>query len=230
MKKPVVDYTKFTIKKLSSPEYSHLKWLLFWPVFLAFFLFLEQGFHPAHWHVMHCAADDVMSFNEIFVIPYLLWFPVTFAALGYTILYDTRAFRKLMAFITAGYSIALFTYFVYPNCQILRPTVFERDNFLIFTVKLIYSTDTRTNVCPSIHVIGSLAVLSAMWNTDLCRTALKRFVLAVITLLICIATVFIKQHSVVDVFAALPVSLIAEWFSAALTRKAAKISRRTAPG
>ena len=230
MKKPVVDYSKFTLNRLFSPEYSHLVWLLFWPVFSIVFSFLEHGFQPVHWHVMHCAADDVVKFHEVFVIPYLLWFPVTYAALGYTLLYDTKAFRKMMAFITVGYSIALFTYFVYPNCQTLRPAVFARDNFLVSMVKHIYSADTRTNVCPSMHVIGSLAVLSAMWNTDVCRTILRKLLLTALIVLICLSTVFIKQHSVVDVAAALPVSLIAEWFSTTEIRKAAKVSRHAVPG
>ena len=34
--------------------------------------------------------------------------------------------------------------------------------------------------------------------------------LVVIVILICLATAFVKQHSMVDVFAALPVSLAAE--------------------
>ena len=31
--KPVVDYRQFRFRKLNAPEFSHLKYLLFWPVF-----------------------------------------------------------------------------------------------------------------------------------------------------------------------------------------------------
>ena len=39
MKKPVVDYRKFRLSKINTPEYSHLKLLLAWAgYFLAYFL------------------------------------------------------------------------------------------------------------------------------------------------------------------------------------------------
>ena len=37
-----------------------------------------------------------------------------------------------------------------------------------------------------------------------------KWALGVVVVLICLATAFVKQHSVLDIFAALPVSLLAE--------------------
>ena len=42
--------------------------------------------------------------------------------------------------------------------------VFERDNLFTKFLEGFYQFDTNTNVCPSIHVIGSVAVMICGWN------------------------------------------------------------------
>lgn len=43
--KPEVDYRQFRFKKMNTPEFSHVKLLLFWPFFGLMFMFLER-FQP----------------------------------------------------------------------------------------------------------------------------------------------------------------------------------------
>lgn len=71
-----------------------------------------------------------------------------------------------------------------------------------------YQFDTNTNVCPSLHVIGSMMVVFAAWNTRRFRTALWVIAFTVVGVLISISTVFLKQHSILDVFAAIPICVI----------------------
>ena len=73
-------------------------------------------------------------------------------------------------------------------------------------VGLIYSADTNTNVFPSMHVAGALGAAEAFFRTD----GLKKYrAVSVITaVLICASTVFIKQHSLLDVFGGIAVWLI----------------------
>ena len=73
----------------------------------------------------------------------------------------------------------------------------------------ITKADTNTNVSPSMHVLGTLAATFALWNTDRFQTKQGHAALAVITVLICVSTVFVKQHSVLDIIAALPISAVA---------------------
>lgn len=40
--KPEVDYRQFRFKKMNTPEFSHVKLLLFWPFFGLMFMFLER--------------------------------------------------------------------------------------------------------------------------------------------------------------------------------------------
>ena len=202
MKKPVVDYRGFRPRLINAPEYRHLKLLLYWPVYGLLFLYVERFYPAEHYYAVHCPLDDMIPFNELFLLPYLFWFVFLTGMLIYTLLYDVECFKKLMKFIMLTYSAAILTYFVFPTCQNLRPESFQRDNVLTQFINLFYNFDTNTNVCPSIHVIGSIAVMFAAWNTARFRS--RGWKAAV---LICVSTLFMKQHSVIDVVAALPVCI-----------------------
>ena len=79
----------------------------------------------------------------------------------YLLLFDTAGFRKFMWFIILTYTATCIIYLIYPSQQELRPETFRRDNLLTRFMTWFYAFDTNTNVCPSLHVIGSLAVLAA---------------------------------------------------------------------
>ena len=104
---------------------------LFWPVYGFFFLLVERLWIRESYTPIHCPLDDQIPFCEYFLIPYLLWFVFLIGIQIYTLLYDTESFKKIMKFIMVSYSLAIIIYMLFPNCQELRPMVFERDN--IFT-------------------------------------------------------------------------------------------------
>lgn len=79
--KPEVDYRQFRFKKMNTPEFSHVKLLLFWPFFGLMFMFLERFQPERHYYVVHCALDDLIPFWEWALIPYLLWFVFLIGAL-----------------------------------------------------------------------------------------------------------------------------------------------------
>lgn len=189
-------------------RFRHLALLLFWPAFSMSFYILENVYRPERWHVVHCALDDAIPFCEWFIIPYLFWFLYLIAMHIYTGIKDPPAFRRMMRFIIFCYGIAVLLYFLVPTAQHLRPRIFPRDNILTRWVASFYSIDTNTNVCPSLHVVGAMAVLFAAWDTPQFRTRGWRAAFAVSSTLICLSTVFLKQHSVIDVAAGLLLSMI----------------------
>ena len=204
--KPVVDYRKLRLSNIHT-EFNHLKLLLYWPLYGLLFLFVERFYPVEHYTVMHCALDDLIPFCEWFLIPYLFWFVYLVGMHLYTLLYDVDSFKRMMKYIILTYTVAIVTYLIWPTCQELRPESFQRDNFLTRFIAGFYQFDTNTNVCPSIHVIGSLAVMEAgLWCRRLSKPTKVGFV--IVAILICISTVFMKQHSVLDVLAALPICLL----------------------
>ncbi len=203
--KPVVDYRQLRLNKLNTPQYRHLLLLLYWPVYGLLFLYVERFRVVENWHAVHCALDDAIPFCEAFLIPYMFWFIALVGMSLYTLLYDTEIFRRFQKFIILTYSIAMLTYLLWPTCQQLRPETFARDNVLTRFIRGFYQFDTNTNVCPSVHVIGAMAVQFAASDLLRHKEAGWHIISWVVTLSICLSTVFLKQHSILDVAAALPV-------------------------
>ena len=204
-----VDYSQFRLKNLNTDQFRHLKLLLYWPVFGLLFWYAERGVQVDHYYPMHCWLDNYIPFNEWFLIPYLFWFLFLIGMHLYTLRYDIAAFRRMMYFIMLTYSISLVIFFLFPNCQQLRPVSFPRDNVLTRFLADFYTFDTSTNVRPSLHVVGSLAVMFAAWDTPRFSTPGWRAAFGVTAGLISVSTVFLKQHSVLDILAALAVCAVA---------------------
>lgn len=207
----IVDYRKFRFHKLNTPAFGHLRYLAYWVIFGLFFLIVERLWIRESYFPVYCSLDDKIPFCEYFLIPYLFWFVFLIGIHIYTLLFDVDSFKKLMRFIIITYSAAMLIYIVFPNCQELRPVIFERDNIFTHFIKGFYQFDTNTNVCPSIHVIGSVAVMLCAWHSKHFSKTGWRIVFGVIALLISVSTVFLKQHSVLDIVAAVPICFIAYW-------------------
>ena len=209
MKRQRVDYSGFSLHRLNEPKFSHIKLLGGW---LAYFIlyFITENLIPAErHHVIHGFLDDLIPFNEVFVLVYIGWYLLVFGALAYTLFYDVESFKKLQTYIIITQAVGMLWYIIYPSIQDLRPAVFPRQNFFTWILGLIYSFDTPTGVCPSMHVAFSLAILSVGLK-DKQLPFWGKAALTIFVLLVCAAVCFVKQHSSIDVVAALPVCLLAE--------------------
>lgn len=203
-----VDYRKLRLNNLCTPQFSHLLMLLFWPVFGVIFAALER-FRTTGYHIVYSPVDDLIPFCEFFVIPYFFWFVYLVGMYVYSIFWDIETFKKYTWYIILTYTATVIIYIFWPTAQELRPVVFERNNVFTGIMKRFYSFDTNTNVCPSLHVIGAVAVSAAAWNSKLFSKTGWRIAFTVTTLLIIISTVFLKQHSVVDIPPALAICVLA---------------------
>lgn len=209
MRKPVIDYRTFRLSKLNQPEFSHLKLLLGWVGYFILY-FITERFIPAEkCYVVHCVLDDVIPFCEWFLIPYVFWYLLVAGSLLYFALYNPDSFKKLMTYIIVTQIVAMAVYIIFPNRQDLRPEIFPRENLLTKGVEFLYTFDTNTNVCPSLHVGYSLGIASVWLKEKQAPRGAKTFVLITV-ILVCMSVAFIKQHSVVDIFAALPMCFLAE--------------------
>lgn len=187
-------------------KYRHA-WLIltYMPIYLLWFFLLEHTV-TEDYYVIHSALDSYIPFNEWFIIPYLLWFPFIAAAVLYFIFYDKKEYYRLCGVLISGMTVFLIVSTVFPNGLSIRPdlTTLGRDNLLLDLIKALHKADTSTNVCPSIHVYNSLAVCLAVFTSaHLKGNCFVKAGTLLLTVLICMSTVFLKQHSVVDVFCAI---------------------------
>lgn len=209
MKKPAVNYRNFRFSKLNSAEFSHLKLLTGWILYFILYLITENFIPQKECYIVHSPLDDMIPFCEFFIIPYVAWYLLIAWTLLYFALYNVDGFKKLMVFFIITQISAMVIYIIFPNRQDLRPDVFLRDNFLIDAVKFLYKVDTDTNVCPSMHVGFSLAITSVWLKEKGVSKIWKAFV--VISLVtVCLSISFIKQHSVIDAWAAFGLCAIVE--------------------
>lgn len=168
------------------------------------FQYLELNVRPVF--LMHTALDDRIPFVKEFVVFYVLWFLYVAFGLIYTALTSKRDFLRLFIFFCGGMVVANTIYTLFPNGQNLRPAVTGNDPFSA-VIRIIYSTDTPTDVCPSLHVINAIAVDAALRHSEGFSKKKYRVVLSFLfAVLVCLSTVFIKQHSVVDVLGGLTVA------------------------
>lgn len=209
MKQPVVDYRNFRFSKLKTKEFNHLLYLLGWVGYFALYFITENFIKRENCYPVHCFLDDIIPFNEWFVIPYVFWYLLIVITLIYFALYDTDMFKSFMTFIIVTQIVAMAIYIIFPNRQDLRPEEFLRDNILTRVIGFLYSFDTSTNVCPSLHVAYSIGIAS-VWLKQKDASVLWKIFVVFAVILICLSTAFIKQHSIVDAFAAIPVCILAE--------------------
>lgn len=201
------NYKNLNFKTLFSKEYRHIFMFLFWPIQFFCFWLLERVL-PLQFNTVWAPLDEVIPFCEYFIIPYYLWYAYIIAMMAILFFKNVPEFKRYMLFIIIGYGGTLIFYAIYPTQQLLRPENFANENFFTGLVADLYQTDTNTNVCPSLHVIGQMASFFAAWRNPMGNKHLWRGLWLVSSVAVCMSTVMLKQHSIIDVYAGLAVSAV----------------------
>lgn len=203
----------------------HAWTLLYFPLYLAWFAFLERTV-TGRFHVVHVEVDDYIPFVEYFIVPYLLWFAYIAVGMAYFFRRSVPEYYRLCAFLFIGMTVFLVISTLYPNGHFLRPSVFPRENAFTVLVQWLYAADTPTNLFPSIHVYNSIGIhIAVSRNEELKKSRPVQIGSGALMGAIVLATMFLKQHSVFDVvtgciMAALMCAVIYGW----------EFQRRSAPG
>ena len=168
------------------------------------------------YHIMHTHMDNLIPFCEWFIVPYFLWFIYIFAGLVYFMFTNKEDFYKVSLFLFIGMIASLVICEIYPNGTDFRPAYLSEKNIFMIMVKNLYRVDTPTNVFPSIHAYNSLCMHIALLKSKELRTArygkFVRYFSCFLCIFICIATLVLKQHSVLDVGGAILLCFITYGF------------------
>ena len=184
-------------------KYHHAWVFLYGFIYMPWFSWLEKHV-TSNYFVIHSVFDDYIPFIEIFIIPYLLWFVYVSGTVLYFFFTDKQGFYRICTLLITGMTLFLIICTIFPNGLNLRPSTFARDNIFVDLVRFIYRSDTSTNVLPSLHVYNSIGCYIAIRNSQKLRQ--YKWVQngsLVLTVSIVLSTMFLKQHSVVDVIAAI---------------------------
>lgn len=187
-------------------KYSPLIAMLYFPIYSIWFSTLEKI--NVNVNIIYSPLDSFIPFWEIFVIPYIIWFGYVAFVMIYFVITSRKDFVRTGVFLITGMTICLIIYTVFPNGIDLKPTEFARDNFMVDIVKYIYSIDTPTNVLPSIHCLNSIGIhIGILKSQNLSKKKWVCNLSGILMVSICLSTVFIKQHSILDMFAAIALSI-----------------------
>lgn len=179
--------------------------------YFAVFVLLEQ--RQGRLNIIEVSWDNRIPFCEYFIIPYLLWFPFIAGCVLYFCLAKDREeeYHRLIRSLITGMIIFVLCSLLYPNGQDLRP-ILTGENIFEKMVILLYRMDTPTNIFPSLHVFNSLVCCIAVCRIRTLKyTALIHGATILLSVSIVLSTVFLKQHSVLDVLFALLLNAFCYW-------------------
>ena len=177
--------------------------LSYFAIYLPWFGHLEKTV-TTHFHVIHTALDDYIPFCEYFIIPYFLWFAYIAAVILWFFFTNKEDYYRVCILLFTGMTLSLLICTLFPNGTDFRPYVDPEKNIFAKAVSLLYATDTCTNVFPSIHVYNSVAVhIGIIRSEQFKNNRIVRLISGVLMVSICMSTVFLKQHSIIDVAGAL---------------------------
>lgn len=190
----------------SSSPLRELKYALWFPAYLLAYALAEHLVTTRYWET-DLPVDRLIPFSEYAMIPYSLWYPLLITLGLYLMFRDKPSYRRYMCYLALTFFLSVAIWLLVPNGQDLRPQL-TGDSFLSQAVSLLHRIDTNTNVFPSVHVVGAVGAALAAWNSPRLRRPLIRWGIAVLAVMICLSTLFLKQHTVLDVAGGLVLSAL----------------------
>lgn len=207
-------YIDGDIMKAFIKKYSHAWTLLYILIYIPWFYTLERTITPqSDFTNLHVAFDDMIPFCEWFIIPYVIWFVYIPIVVAFVLFTSKDEFYYASAYLFIGMSVCLLICTLWPNGQDLRVESFVNDNFCTKIMGFIYTADTNTNVFPSIHVFNSVGAFIVLCKSHKLKDKVWiKICSGILSILIILSTMFLKQHSVVDVIGGITLSILMHVF------------------
>ncbi|MBP5303919.1 MAG: phosphatase PAP2 family protein [Clostridia bacterium] len=212
------------MKQLLKTHKSFLLFLLYIPVPLVYFL--SQFFLQNH-HIIHVAWDDSIPFLPVFIIPYCIWYLYVPMLMLWVYLKGQKDFPWLMITFFAGVYACLGIVLLFPSTITIRPEA-TGGGFFTAWCHWIFSMDHPVNVFPSMHCFEALAIhLLTFTFGPMKEKTTYRIVSAITVVLICLSTVFVKQHSVIDGIVAVVFAYMVVGISYAIRKRRSEHDNQT---
>ncbi|MCR5328817.1 MAG: hypothetical protein K6E12_08225 [Saccharofermentans sp.] len=192
---------KSLLKKILYVVVTLLPMAIYMAFYMPTFFWVESIDHGANFHVIHTAVDDMIPVVEVFIIPYALWLPYLVAGMIAIAIRTRKISRKTSYMLMAGMTLFIIISLLYPNILELRAAIPDRQNIFMDMINYLHAIDTPTDVLPSLHVYDAIVVAAGI-HLAFPEKKLVLISSDTLTVLIVLSTVFIKQHSIIDVIAA----------------------------
>jgi len=81
--------------------------------YLLAFQWLEKNTVPKY--IIHCKLDEWIPFCEVFIIPYIFWFPYIIGSFLWFCRRGWEDYIKLCQMVFSGLTICLILYYIFPT-------------------------------------------------------------------------------------------------------------------
>lgn len=198
---------KSGVKSLKKPLVSY--WglsLLILPAFNSIYFLLNHAGDRVY--NLATALDQLIPFVKYFVLPYMAWYPFVIITLLWLMKLQPRLYATTLISCLLGLIIC-YIFFIFAQTTTPRPSISDQDIFSQM-VLLVYRADKPYNSFPSIHVLICFVLYQACTKLN---TQAPIFIIyvRVSAMLIIISTLFIKQHTILDVAGGLILGTLLFW-------------------
>jgi len=163
--------------------------------------------------VVECPLDSKIPLIEGFILPYVIWYVSVPAYVCFALYlchkdkkYNEDYYRYII-FVLGGVFVTLVCFWAIPTTINFRPKTVEGNTIFTWMLNIIYSADKPINVFPSGHCYAAMSCAIGMMKHKFFKGKKYRLCFdafhVILAVLICLSTVFIKQHSILDFFASL---------------------------
>jgi membrane-associated phospholipid phosphatase len=193
------DFYRLGVKKMRKIAiyFLSLSGLISIPLLHTFYNLLNNSQRGAYF--LGTAIDEYIPFIDVFIIPYIIWYPFIFITMAIICWTDRKTYWKALITMQITMVVCYFIYFIFQT-HVPRPEVIG-NGFSSELVKLIYANDAPYNAFPSIHSLTSFLMLYAAFKASHLVKGLK-IGIATMAIVIIISTLFVKQHVILDAISA----------------------------
>ncbi|MBQ3669439.1 MAG: phosphatase PAP2 family protein [Clostridia bacterium] len=172
--------------------------------------YLPRVLHAQTLTVLSSKIDDRIPFVPGFVYIYIGAFLYWVFMYGYVYAMNKPIAMRLFTADALCKLVCAVCFCVYP-CTMAQPGTDEIRGFGAWLLRIVYAADEPTQLLPSMHCYISVLLALPLFSKRASRSpwGFKLFA-AVFSLLICLSTLFVKQHVLVDVYTGVALA-IASW-------------------
>ena len=150
--------------------------------------------------------DKIIPFNIWFILPYCLWYFLIFIIPYYFYIKERELFKKYSLSYIFMSIIANIIFVIYPTA-VIRPEIVG-SGILNSMAKIVFAIDNPPANCfPSLHCAISFIWILYSFSSKKFTPTFKIFTI-IISLLIIVSTLFIKQHVFIDAVGGIVLAII----------------------
>lgn len=161
---------------------------------------------------VHSVLDDLIPFCEVFIIPYVLWYLYLMGTFVLLTFKSREQYLRFCIYMYVGLTIGYIIFAIWPSEIDFRQNLelLGRENIFTQMVGIMYKIDLKpVNVCPSLHCYGAIVMCVAISKSHVFDD--KKWLewgAWILSILVCMSTMLIKQHSILDFFAAVLMAVV----------------------